>query len=193
MRSNASGDDVRLLALHLDVPVLVVCGLVSNLPERLLNEAVNVPLAWFEEPLDKGDYAGHADLRNRIDIPIALGENYYNETQFEQAMTTARRTLFNRTSVASAGSVGGWRLPRRSGVVIYRWSPTTSSRCTSIWPVCSSTFRTSSAIQRCSIRYWKNHSNLARGPFDRRTSRVTESASEGSIGIGRRGTSRRGV
>ncbi|MGO1881245.1 MAG: enolase C-terminal domain-like protein [Microbacterium gubbeenense] len=42
--------------------------------------------AWIEEPLRADDIAGHAELRRRIDVPIALGENRHTIHQFRNAI-----------------------------------------------------------------------------------------------------------
>ncbi|WP_110588564.1 mandelate racemase/muconate lactonizing enzyme family protein [Microbacterium suaedae] len=41
---------------------------------------------WIEEPLRADDIAGHAELRRRIDVPIALGENRHTIHQFRDAI-----------------------------------------------------------------------------------------------------------
>lgn len=42
--------------------------------------------AWVEEPLRADDIPGHAELRRRIDVPIALGENRHTVYQFRDAL-----------------------------------------------------------------------------------------------------------
>ncbi|NHI17409.1 mandelate racemase/muconate lactonizing enzyme family protein [Microbacterium excoecariae] len=42
--------------------------------------------AWIEEPLRADDIAGHAELRRRIGVPIALGENRHTIYQFRDAI-----------------------------------------------------------------------------------------------------------
>lgn len=39
-------------------------------------------IGWIEEPLRADDLAGHAELRRRIDVPIALGENVHTVHRF---------------------------------------------------------------------------------------------------------------
>ncbi|MDQ0644753.1 mandelate racemase/muconate lactonizing enzyme family protein [Microbacterium murale] len=39
-------------------------------------------LGWVEEPLRADDLAGHAELRRRIDVPVALGENLHTVHRF---------------------------------------------------------------------------------------------------------------
>lgn len=43
-------------------------------------------IGWIEEPLRADDLAGHAELRRRIDVPIALGENVHTEYRFREFM-----------------------------------------------------------------------------------------------------------
>jgi len=68
---------------------------------------LDVPLDWLEEPLEKGDFAGHADLRDRVDVPIALGENCYNETQFKQALALGAADVL-QPDVCRVGGVSPW-------------------------------------------------------------------------------------
>jgi len=39
-------------------------------------------IGWIEEPLRADDLAGHAELRRRIDVPVALGENLHTVHRF---------------------------------------------------------------------------------------------------------------
>jgi L-alanine-DL-glutamate epimerase-like enolase superfamily enzyme len=52
--------------------------------ERAINELAAFDLAWIEEPLRADDLAGHVALRERIDVPIALGENLYTRYRFAE-------------------------------------------------------------------------------------------------------------
>lgn len=52
--------------------------------ERAIGELAAFDLAWIEEPLRADDLAGHAELRRRIDVPIALGENLYTRFRFAE-------------------------------------------------------------------------------------------------------------
>jgi L-alanine-DL-glutamate epimerase-like enolase superfamily enzyme len=42
--------------------------------------------AWIEEPLLSDDIAAHVELRRRIDVPVALGENLHTVYQFRDAI-----------------------------------------------------------------------------------------------------------
>jgi D-galactarolactone cycloisomerase len=61
-------------------------------------------LRWYEEPLVPEDYAGYAELRTRVNIPIASGENEHSVHGF--------RELLSRRCVDIAqpdlGSAGGF-------------------------------------------------------------------------------------
>lgn len=52
--------------------------------ERAVGELSAFDLSWIEEPLRADDLAGHAALRRRIDVPIALGENLYTHYRFRE-------------------------------------------------------------------------------------------------------------
>lgn len=41
-------------------------------------------IGWIEEPLRADDLAGHAELRRRVDVPIALGENVHTLHRFRE-------------------------------------------------------------------------------------------------------------
>jgi L-alanine-DL-glutamate epimerase-like enolase superfamily enzyme len=44
--------------------------------------AAGADLAWLEEPLHPEDVEGHASLRARVALPIAIGESVYTDSQF---------------------------------------------------------------------------------------------------------------
>lgn len=49
---------------------------------RAVNAMAAHGIGWIEEPLRADDLAGHAELRRRIDVPIALGENLHTVFRF---------------------------------------------------------------------------------------------------------------
>ncbi len=61
----------------------------------------------MEEPLEKGDYAALSDLRAAIDVPVATGENFYNETQFRQAIAADAVDVL-QPDVCRVGGVTPW-------------------------------------------------------------------------------------
>jgi len=44
--------------------------------------AAGADLAWLEEPLHPEDVDGHASLRARVALPLAIGESVYSDAQF---------------------------------------------------------------------------------------------------------------
>lgn len=44
--------------------------------------AAGADLGWLEEPLHPEDVEGHASLRARVPLPIAIGESVYTDSQF---------------------------------------------------------------------------------------------------------------
>jgi L-alanine-DL-glutamate epimerase-like enolase superfamily enzyme len=59
---------------------------VWELPDALRHvtalAAAGADLAWLEEPLHPEDVEGHASLRARVPLPIAVGESIYTDSQF---------------------------------------------------------------------------------------------------------------
>ena len=52
--------------------------------ERAIGELAAFDLTWIEEPLRADDLAAHVSLRERIEVPIALGENLYTRYRFAE-------------------------------------------------------------------------------------------------------------
>jgi L-alanine-DL-glutamate epimerase-like enolase superfamily enzyme len=105
-------DARRVEAVRAELPPemgLMIDGNCSyTVPEaRRLAARIDVPVDWFEEPLEKGDYTGHADLRDRIDIPVALGENLYSERQFKQVLATGATDVL-QPDVCRVGGISAW-------------------------------------------------------------------------------------
>lgn len=76
---DAVGADVQLLIEghgRFDVPTAVRVGLAL--------ETFNI--TWFEEPLPPGDLDGLAEVKRRINIPIAAGERLYTRWDFRELL-----------------------------------------------------------------------------------------------------------
>ncbi len=73
--------------------LMVDANQVFSLPEAMVRGQAYQDLGcyWFEEPLRADDHAGLAQLAQRLDIPIASGENDFGKRQF--------RDLFERRAV----------------------------------------------------------------------------------------------
>ncbi|NNC12790.1 mandelate racemase/muconate lactonizing enzyme family protein [Planctomonas sp. JC2975] len=54
--------------------------------ERAVGELSRFRLHWIEEPLRADDLLGHAALRSRIEVPVALGENLHTVYRFREAI-----------------------------------------------------------------------------------------------------------
>lgn len=52
--------------------------------ERAIGELAVFDLAWIEEPLRADDLADHVRLHERIEVPVALGENLYTRYRFAE-------------------------------------------------------------------------------------------------------------
>jgi L-alanine-DL-glutamate epimerase-like enolase superfamily enzyme len=95
-------------ALPEDVELMLDANCAYSISEaRRLVRRLDVPVDWLEEPLAKGDYAAHADLREQVDVPIALGENLYNETQFKQAIEAEAVDVL-QPDVCRVGGITAW-------------------------------------------------------------------------------------
>ncbi|MGM0606694.1 MAG: mandelate racemase/muconate lactonizing enzyme family protein, partial [Halobacteriota archaeon] len=108
------GEDVRrieavdsVLPDSVDLMIDANCAYTVDQARRLADRLRGVDLAWFEEPLEKGDYAAYADLRNRVDVPLATGENFYNATQFKQVIERDGVDIV-QPDVARVGGITPW-------------------------------------------------------------------------------------
>ncbi|WP_120246512.1 mandelate racemase/muconate lactonizing enzyme family protein [Halopiger aswanensis] len=83
------------------------CSYTVPEARQLANRLDDTAITWFEEPLPKGDYASYADLRRRVDVPIATGENFYNETQFRQVIDR-NAVDYLQPDVCRVGGITPW-------------------------------------------------------------------------------------
>ena len=60
--------------------------------------------AWLEEPLNFDDVDAHAALARATNIPIAIGERYYNRWQFKQILTAGAARVI-QPDVLHAGGI----------------------------------------------------------------------------------------
>ncbi|MFA9518053.1 mandelate racemase/muconate lactonizing enzyme family protein [Halopenitus sp. H-Gu1] len=110
-RGHAEDAD-RIRAVHEELPadtnlfVDANCSFSVAEARRFVN-ALDRPIAWLEEPLEKGDYDAYADLRAQVDVPIALGENVYNTTQFKQVLASEAAD-FLQPDVGRVGGITPW-------------------------------------------------------------------------------------
>ena len=64
-------------------------------------------LGWLEEPLHPDDVAGHAELRRKVSVPIALGEHVYSTYAFEQFIA-AKAVDVIQVDVCRVGGITPW-------------------------------------------------------------------------------------
>lgn len=83
------------------------CGLTVQSTRRLCRALDDLDIAWLEEPLEKGDHAGYADVRDRVDVPLAAGENCYSPDQFGQLLAVDGIDVL-QPDVCRVGGVTGW-------------------------------------------------------------------------------------
>lgn len=95
-------------ALPAEVDLMVDGNCAFSVPAaRRLAARLEGLVDWFEEPVEKGDYAALADLRDRVAVPIAIGENLYNETQFKQAISAGAVDVV-QPDVCRVGGISAW-------------------------------------------------------------------------------------
>ncbi len=63
---------------------------------------------WFEEPLSPDDIDGSAELRRKIDTPIAIGENEYTKWGFKELMDRCAADVYN-TDALVLGGLTEWK------------------------------------------------------------------------------------
>lgn len=107
-----SEDAARVRAVREALPaamdLMLDANCTYNIPEaRRLASHLDVPVDWLEEPLEKGDYSGYADLREQIEIPIAVGENFYNPLQFHQVVGLSAADIL-QPDVCRVGGISAW-------------------------------------------------------------------------------------
>lgn len=101
-------------ALPEDVGLMLDANCAFTVPEaRRLVDRLDVPVDWLEEPLPKGDLEGHADLRDRIDVPVALGENCYDEAAFKGAVAAGAADVL-QPDVCRVGGITAWTTVART-------------------------------------------------------------------------------
>lgn len=108
-------DEARVRAVHdtlspeTDLLIDGNCSYDIPTARRFANRINDLDIGWFEEPLEKGDYGAYEDLRAAVSVPIAAGENYYNPTQFKQAIAS-NAIDFLQPDVCRIGGITPWMI-----------------------------------------------------------------------------------
>ena len=71
--------------------------------ERAIGELSRFGLRWIEEPLRADDLLGHAALRSRIEVPIALGENLHTAYRFREAIALGAADILQPNVIRVGG------------------------------------------------------------------------------------------
>jgi L-alanine-DL-glutamate epimerase-like enolase superfamily enzyme len=74
---------------------------------------------WIEEPLHRGDYEGHAELRRRVDIRVAGGELTREPYELRELLVRGCLDVFQPDCVSTQG-IGGLRVFAREVVAAGR-------------------------------------------------------------------------
>lgn len=71
--------------------------------------------AWIEEPLRADDLAGHAALAQRVDVPIAVGENLHNRYRFADFLQAGAARIVQPNVVRVGGITPFLEIARVAG------------------------------------------------------------------------------
>ncbi len=73
---------------------------------RVATQLEALGVYWVEEPLHRGDYAGYAELRRRVDVKIAGGEMTREPYEFRELLERDCLDVFQPDCVCSQGITG---------------------------------------------------------------------------------------
>jgi D-galactarolactone cycloisomerase len=93
-------------ALGSDVELMVDANHGYNLSNALLlgREFEKMGLAWFEEPVSSHDLNAYADLRSKLSIPLAGGENAFTRYAFKEIIEKRAMDII-QPDVCCAGGI----------------------------------------------------------------------------------------
>jgi len=106
----------EVLPAGMDLLLDANCAYTVPEARRFAARIDDLDVGWLEEPLEKGDYEGHATLRDRIDVPVALGENLYNPTQFKQVLARGAADVL-QPDVCRVGGITPWTTVARAATL----------------------------------------------------------------------------
>ena len=96
----AIGDDVELMA---DYNQALSVAEATQRAEALAGEG----LYWIEEPTLADDFAGHAQTRGKVRIPIQMGENWWGVHDMEKSLA-AKASDLGMPDAMKIGGITGW-------------------------------------------------------------------------------------
>jgi len=90
--------------------------------ERAIGELSRFVLRWIEEPLRADDLLGHAELRSRVDVPVAMGENLHTVYRFREAMELGAADIVQPNVIRVGGItpfLGIAQVAEAAGIPVY--------------------------------------------------------------------------
>ncbi|SAK79440.1 mandelate racemase/muconate lactonizing protein [Caballeronia fortuita] len=97
---NAVGDDIQ---------IMVDYNQSQTVPEAIRRGRILEPegVAWIEEPTVQYDYKGHARIRDELNTPIQMGENWFGPEEMSLALSVGACDLA-MVDLMKIGGVTGW-------------------------------------------------------------------------------------
>lgn len=93
-------------AIGPDVQLMVDANHCFNVPQAIAigRELEKLDILWFEEPISPEDIAGYAELRGKLDIAIAGGENEFAKFSFRHILESRAMDIV-QPDVCAAGGI----------------------------------------------------------------------------------------
>ena len=112
-RASPAYDELRIKslreALGEDIRLFIDANTILDLPSaiRLGRRLGQYDISWFEEPLPIRDHDGHELLRDKQDIPIATGENFFGIAECDPFIRR-RLASYMQADLIRIGGITEW-------------------------------------------------------------------------------------
>jgi mandelate racemase len=92
-----------------DFPIMADFNQCLSVPEaiRRIQQMDDMGLAWFEEPTDAKNVAGHSRIAQAARTPISLGENWHSPLEAAQNMQSGAADLA-MPDIIAIGGISAW-------------------------------------------------------------------------------------